>query len=73
MPEMELKPNMGSDRAWVWSTLADFADGECKEELLAIRFANAESKFKEKNNASNVVMALSVACVLFVCSTWFCF
>ena len=50
MPEMELKPNMGSDRAWVWSTLADFADGECKEELLAIRFANAESKFKEKNS-----------------------
>ena len=44
---MELKPNMGSDRAWVWSTLADFADGECKEELLAIRFANAESKLKE--------------------------
>ena len=49
MPEMELKPNMGSDRAWVWSTLADFADGECKEELLAIRFANAESKLKEKS------------------------
>ena len=52
MPEMELKPNMGSDRAWVWSTLADFADGECKEELLAIRFANAESKFKEKKQCN---------------------
>ena len=48
MPEMELKPNMGSDRAWVWSTLADFADGECKEELLAIRFANAESKLTDQ-------------------------
>ena len=44
LPDMELKPNLGSDRAWVWNTLADFADGECKEELLAIRFANAESK-----------------------------
>lgn len=44
MPNMELKPNCGSDRAWVWNTTADFADGECKQELLAIRFGNAESK-----------------------------
>ncbi|XP_067649493.1 ran-specific GTPase-activating protein-like [Haliotis asinina] len=49
-PHMELKPNCGSDRAWVWSTPADFADEESKPELLAIRFANAENaqKFKEK-------------------------
>ena len=45
LPDMELKPNCGSDRAWVWTTLADFADGESKPELLAIRFANAESKY----------------------------
>lgn len=43
-PEMQLKPNVGSDRAWVWTSTADFADGEPKPELLAIRFANAESK-----------------------------
>lgn len=43
-PWMELKPNCGSDRAWVWSVLADFADETLKPELLAIRFANAESK-----------------------------
>ena len=43
-PEMELKPNCGSDRAWVWTSTSDFADGEPKPELLAIRFANAESK-----------------------------
>lgn len=42
-PLMQLKPNCGSDRAWVWSTMADFADNESKEELLAIRFANAEN------------------------------
>ena len=41
---MELKPNCGSDRAWVWTSTSDFADGEPKPELLAIRFANAESK-----------------------------
>jgi len=43
LPHLELKPNCGSDRAWVWSTPADFADEEQKSELLAIRFANAES------------------------------
>lgn len=47
---MELKPSCGSDRAWVWSTPADFADEEPKPELLALRLANAENaqKFKEK-------------------------
>lgn len=43
---MELKPNAGSDRAWVWNTHADFADECPKPELLAIRFLNAESKQK---------------------------
>lgn len=49
LPYMELKPNSSSDRAWVWNTLADFADEESKPELLAIKFANAENaqKFKE--------------------------
>ena len=42
---MELKPNCGSDRAWVWTTTADFSDGEASSELLAIRFANAESMY----------------------------
>ncbi|KAK8724661.1 hypothetical protein OTU49_011195 [Cherax quadricarinatus] len=48
-PYMELKPNCGSDRAWVWSVVADFADEEPKQELFAIRFANAENAriFKE--------------------------
>ena len=41
---MELKPNCGSDRAWVWTAL-DFADEEMKTETLAIRFANAESEY----------------------------
>ncbi len=41
---MNLTPNVGSDRSWVWNVLADFADGESKAELLAIRFANSESR-----------------------------
>ncbi|KAG3262086.1 RANBP1-like, partial [Ictidomys tridecemlineatus] len=49
-PTMELKPNAGSDRAWVWNTHADVADEYPKPELLAIRFLNAENaqKFKTK-------------------------
>jgi Ran-binding protein 1 len=42
---MELKPNCGSDRAWVYSVPADYADEEIRPELLAIRFANPESMF----------------------------
>ncbi|KAI1901074.1 hypothetical protein AGOR_G00056390 [Albula goreensis] len=50
VPVMELKPNAGSDRAWVWNTHADFADEHPKPELLAIRFLNSENaqKFKAK-------------------------
>lgn len=54
-PMMELKPNAGSDRAWVWNTHADFADECPKPELLAIRFLNAESK-------QNLPAQLWVAC-----------
>lgn len=42
---MILKPNCGSDRAWVWSTQADAADGCPKSEILAMRFMNADGNF----------------------------
>ena len=44
---MKLRPNCGSDRAWIWSVSADFADETPKPELLAVRFANAESKYSQ--------------------------
>ncbi|CAL4107466.1 unnamed protein product [Meganyctiphanes norvegica] len=62
-PYMELKPNCGSDRAWVWSVVADFADEEPKQECFAIRFANAENAqlFKEKfNEARGIVTCAEV-------------
>jgi len=48
--EMQLSPNVGSERSWVWNVNADVSDGEAKAETLAIRFANIEnaSSFKEK-------------------------
>lgn len=49
-PSMELSPCRNSDKAWAWSTPADFADEEAKPELLALRFGSVENaqKFKEK-------------------------
>uniref|UniRef100_A0A2K6L0K0 Ran-specific GTPase-activating protein n=1 Tax=Rhinopithecus bieti TaxID=61621 RepID=A0A2K6L0K0_RHIBE len=48
---MELKPNVGSDHAWVWDTHASFANKCPKPELLAICFLNVENaqKFKGKD------------------------
>jgi len=47
---MELVPNCGSEKAFVWHVSNDFADEEAKQETLAIKFANEENakKFKEK-------------------------
>lgn len=49
-PDMVMSPKSGSDRAWVWTTYADVADGHAKAEILAIRFMNADAanKWKEK-------------------------
>jgi len=43
---MDLKPNCGSQKAWVWKTQADYADEEPKQETLAIRFGNVENSKK---------------------------
>ncbi|AAS52686.2 AER002Wp [Eremothecium gossypii ATCC 10895] len=48
-PEYVLKPNVGSDRSWVYSCTADVAEGEPEAFTFAIRFGNKENadKFKE--------------------------
>ena len=48
--EMKLKPNAGSERSWVWSTMADFSEQECRAEQLAVRFKSKDiaKQFKEK-------------------------
>jgi Ran-binding protein 1 len=49
-PEISLRSNVGSDRSWVYSVLADVSEGEPRAELFAIRFANPENAnvFKAK-------------------------
>ncbi|XP_078378795.1 E3 SUMO-protein ligase RanBP2-like isoform X2 [Oculina patagonica] len=48
--DMKLQPNAGSEKSWVWSTLADFSEQECKAERLAVRFKSDDiaKQFKEK-------------------------
>lgn len=48
-PRIVLQPNAGSDRSWVWSAF-DFAEGELKETVFALRFADSDiaGEFKDK-------------------------
>jgi len=57
-PAIELKPNVGNDKSWVYSVHADYADEEPKAETLAIRFGSAENalKFKEAFEAAKEAM-----------------
>ena len=43
MPDMQLSPNVGSDRSWVYATSADVSEGPATQDTLAIRFANSEN------------------------------
>eukprot|EP01098_Paradermamoeba_levis_P002826 TRINITY_DN1340_c0_g1_i1.p2 TRINITY_DN1340_c0_g1~~TRINITY_DN1340_c0_g1_i1.p2 ORF type:complete len:172 (-),score=57.46 TRINITY_DN1340_c0_g1_i1:24-539(-) len=47
---LKLTENVGSDRSWVWTCPADFADEEAREEVFAIRFANSENAKSFKEN-----------------------
>lgn len=63
---MALKPNVGSDRSWVY-TAQDYSEpteeGGPVTELLAVRFANAENAgmFKEKFEEAQQINAQKIA------------
>merc|ERR1712205_140234 len=44
-PRIELEPNVGSDRSWVWSAW-DFSSGELEDTIFAIRFGKAKAHMK---------------------------
>ena len=49
LPWMDMKPNCGSQKAWVWKTQADYADEEPKQEvhfLNQLKTGNANPPFK---------------------------
>lgn len=57
--DMELKENVGSDKSWMYTCLADFAEEEAKSEVFAIRFKDTETaqKFKEEFNSAKEINA----------------
>jgi len=58
-PLMDLQPNIGSDKSWVYSVPADYSDdAPAINETLAIRFANPENaqKFKTAFEEAKEVM-----------------
>jgi len=50
LPHMDMQNHKSNEKALLWSTPADFADGEAKAETLCIRFGKVESatSFKTK-------------------------
>jgi Ran-binding protein 1 len=61
-PRIQLEPNTGSDRSWVWSCY-DFAEGELEEKVFALRFANSDvaQEFKDKFEECQKEMAKVLA------------
>jgi len=51
---MNLTPNIGSDRSWVWNVTSDSSDEDVTgAQTLAIRFANPEAAGKFKDAFEN--------------------
>lgn len=65
-PFMELKPSYGSDRAWVWSVMADYADEVAQRQLLAIRFANSKNAKQWKETFDEAKHIVETKCDLYV-------
>jgi Ran-binding protein 1 len=61
-PRIKLEPNVSSDRSWVWSAF-DFAEGELKETVFAVRFANTDiaQEFKDAFEKAQVEMEALLA------------
>ena len=61
-PRIKLEPNVSSDRSWVWSAF-DFAEGELKETVFAMRFANTDvaQEFKDAFEKAQVEMEALLA------------
>ena len=57
--DMVLKPNVGSDKSWVYSVLADVSEGTSTAETFAIRFGNKETadEFKTKFEGAKQINA----------------
>ncbi|KAG2619916.1 hypothetical protein PVAP13_3NG143500 [Panicum virgatum] len=55
---MKMQEHAGSDKSCVWHA-ADFADGELKEEMFAIRFGSVENCKKFKDLVDEIAESLA--------------
>eukprot|EP00906_Rhabdomonas_costata_P032605 RCo045929 len=58
LPTLELKPNVGSDRSWVWHVAGDLSEETPVDEVFAIRFQSPElaTEFKTQFQDSQTKM-----------------
>lgn len=59
LPRMEIKNHASNEKALLWSTPADFADGESKPETFCIRFGKPESASDFKTKFEECVNSLT--------------
>ncbi|CAH1118368.1 unnamed protein product [Phaedon cochleariae] len=64
-PWMELKPSAGSEKAFVYTVLADFADERPKSECLAVKFATIENALLFKKKFEEAKEILTTECDLY--------
>ncbi|KAG8746789.1 E3 SUMO-protein ligase RanBP2 [Ceratobasidium sp. 414] len=54
--DMKLRPNVGSDRSWIWKAAADTSDGKPATKTFGIRFANKETHFEPVSKLTEQVV-----------------
>jgi len=59
LPRMEIRNHASSDKALLWSTPADFADGESKPETFCMRFGKPEGALDFKTKFEECVKTLT--------------
>ncbi|KAJ2940185.1 hypothetical protein O0L34_g11749 [Tuta absoluta] len=64
-PDIRMNVHCGSDKAFNWSVFADFADETCKQELLAIKFGNAQNAVLWKTKFAEAQEIVRTKCSLY--------
>ncbi|CAG9861552.1 unnamed protein product [Phyllotreta striolata] len=64
-PWMDLKPSIGSNKAFVYTVLVDFADEEAKSETLAIKFGTTDNANLFKRTFDEAKEILLTECELY--------
>lgn len=64
-PWMELKPSAGSDKAFVYTVLVDFADEKPKSECLAVKFGTVDNANMFKNKFEEAKHIVATECDLY--------